>query len=82
MSIRSEKFSTVTCLWKLVTVELCIGCDHVSNQQKAELVNDDFGIQSFQGCHGKILPWGQIMPKGQVCPEFFNFSNPAKFQYP
>jgi hypothetical protein len=43
----------------------------VSNQQKAKLVSDDFGIRSFQGCHGKISPRDQFMMKGQVCPEFF-----------
>jgi hypothetical protein len=36
-----------------------------------ELVSDDFGIQSFQGCHGEISLRDQFMPKGQVCPEIF-----------
>jgi hypothetical protein len=41
----------------------------VSNWQKAELVNDNFGIRSFRGCHDKISPRDQFMLKGQVCPE-------------
>jgi hypothetical protein len=35
----------------------------VSNQQKAELVIDNFGIQNFQVCHGQISPRDQCMPK-------------------
>jgi hypothetical protein len=42
----------------------------VSNQWKAELVNDNFGIQSVQGGHGEILPRDRFMPKGLVCSEF------------
>jgi hypothetical protein len=42
----------------------------VSNRQKAEIVNDNFGIRNFLGCYGEILPRDQFMPKGQVCPEF------------
>jgi hypothetical protein len=42
----------------------------VSNQRKTELVSDNFGIQSFQGCHGEILPRNRFMPKGPLYPEF------------
>jgi hypothetical protein len=49
---------------KACTVEPCIRWDYVSNQRKAELVSNNFGIQSFQGCHGKISPRDQFMPKG------------------
>jgi hypothetical protein len=52
----------------------------VSNRWKAELVNNDFSIWSYHGGHGEILPRDQFMPKGQVCPEFFKFSNLAKFR--
>jgi hypothetical protein len=41
----------------------------MSNQKKAELVNDNFGIQSFWGGHGEILLRARFMPKGTVCPE-------------
>jgi hypothetical protein len=44
----------------------------VSNRKKSEIVNDDFGIQSFQGCHGEISPRDQFMPKCQVYPDFPN----------
>jgi hypothetical protein len=64
---------------KLITVELCIGCDRVSKQKKDDLVNNNFSIKSFQGCHGEIWPRDQIMLKGEVYPELFNFSNPANF---
>jgi hypothetical protein len=42
----------------------------LSNQEKAELFSDSFGIRSFQGCHGEISPRDQFMPKGLICPEF------------
>jgi hypothetical protein len=42
----------------------------VSNWQKAELVNDNFSIQSFQSGHGELLPRGQFMSNGPVCLEF------------
>jgi hypothetical protein len=42
----------------------------VSNHRKADLVNDNFGIQSFHGSHGEISSRDRFMPKGQVCPEF------------
>jgi hypothetical protein len=42
----------------------------MSNQRKAELVSDNFGIQSFQGSHGKISPRARLMAKGPVYPEF------------
>jgi hypothetical protein len=41
----------------------------MSNQKKAELVNGNFGIQSFWGGHGEILLRARFMPKGTVCPE-------------
>jgi hypothetical protein len=41
----------------------------MSNQWKTEFVNSDFGIQSFWGGYGKILPKSWLMPKGIVCPE-------------
>jgi hypothetical protein len=41
----------------------------VSNHQKAELVSDNFSIQSFQGCHGEGSPRDQLWPKGPVSPE-------------
>jgi hypothetical protein len=47
----------------------------VSNQRKAELVNDNFSIQSFQSCHGEILPRDCFILKGQVCPEFLISAN-------
>jgi hypothetical protein len=41
----------------------------MSNQQKAEFVNDIFHIQSFCGGHGKILlkPW--FVQEGPIYPE-------------
>jgi hypothetical protein len=42
----------------------------MSNRQKDELDNDNFGIRSFQGCHGEILSRDRYMPKVPVCPEF------------
>jgi hypothetical protein len=53
-----------------VTIKLCIGIGCMSNQRKAEFVNGNFGIQSFCGGHGKILPKSRFVPEGQ-------FSNPA-----
>jgi hypothetical protein len=38
-----------------VAIKPCIGIDRMSNQWKAELINDNFGIQSFWGGHDKIL---------------------------
>jgi hypothetical protein len=42
----------------------------MSNKRKAEFVNGNFGIQSFWGAHGEILPRTKLMPKGTICPEF------------
>jgi hypothetical protein len=55
---------------KTLTVKPCIRWDRLSNQEKAELFSDSFGIRSFQGCHGEISPRDQFMPKGLICPEF------------
>jgi hypothetical protein len=41
----------------------------MGNQQKAEFVSDDFGIQSFWGGHDKLLSKTLLMSKGIVCPE-------------
>jgi hypothetical protein len=41
----------------------------VSNQRKVELVSDNFGVRSFQGCHGEISPRDRFMSNGPVCPE-------------
>jgi hypothetical protein len=44
----------------------------MGDQHKSEVVSEDFGIQSFWGGHGKILPRPGLMPKGTVCPEIPN----------
>jgi hypothetical protein len=64
-----EVFSTLSCLQKSIAIKPCIGIDRISNQWKDELVNGNFGIQSFLRGHGEILskPW--LMPKSRVRPE-------------
>jgi hypothetical protein len=42
------------CIQNSVTIKPCIKIDHMSNQKKAEFVNNNFGMQSFWGGHGKI----------------------------
>jgi hypothetical protein len=42
----------------------------MSNQQKAEFVSENFGIQSFQGGHGKRSRKVLFVLKGTVCPQF------------
>jgi hypothetical protein len=49
----------------------------MSNQQKAEFVNDNFYIQSFWCGHGEILPNSLLVPKGAVWPDFL--CKPVKF---
>jgi hypothetical protein len=48
-------FSILSCLQKPVAVKPCIRIDRMSNQRKSELINDNFGIQSFWGGRGEIL---------------------------
>jgi hypothetical protein len=71
-------FRTLSLLKNPITIKLCIGIGHMSNQQKAEFVNNNFGIQSFWRGHGKILSKSWFRPKGQVCPEFW-FIQPVEF---
>jgi hypothetical protein len=50
----------------------------MSNQQKAEFIIGNFGIQSFWGGHGEILSKSWFRPKGRVYPEFW-FIKPIEF---
>jgi hypothetical protein len=43
----------------------------MSNQRKAEFINDDVDIQSFWGGHGEISSRSGLMSKGMVCLNFF-----------
>jgi hypothetical protein len=53
-SVYPDQFSTWFCLQNPVAIKPCIRIDRMSNQRKAEFVNDKFGIQSLWGGHGKI----------------------------
>jgi hypothetical protein len=50
----------------------------MSNQQKDEFLNGDFGIQSVWEGYGKILLKSWFTPKGRVYPEF-QFSKQVEF---
>jgi hypothetical protein len=50
----------------------------MSNPQKANIINRNFGIQSFCGGHCEISLKFWFKPNGRVCPEFW-FSNLSEF---
>jgi hypothetical protein len=79
-TIHQKQFSTLTRLQKSIVTKLYVEIGHISNQQKAEFVDDIFHIQSFWGGRGNILPKSLFMPEGQVCPDFSRSSNPTIFR--
>jgi hypothetical protein len=63
--------STLSWLQNSIAIKPWIGIGWLSNQRKAEFVNDNFGIQSFWGGHDKITSKSWFRSKGRVCLEFW-----------
>jgi hypothetical protein len=64
-----------------VTTEPYIEMSHMSNQRKAEFVDNIFHMRSFWGGHGKILRKTCFIQVGMICQKY-GFSDRPSFRLP
>jgi hypothetical protein len=64
-------FSTSSWFQNPIAIKPCIRIVHMSNQRRAESVNENFGIQSYWEGHDKISSKSWFRPEGPSCLEFW-----------